>query len=145
MTNAIALIDANSFYCSCERLFDASLHNQPVIVLSNNDGNVIARTNEAKALGITMGAPLFQVRDLIDRHNVKVYSSNYALYGDISNRLMELLHEFTAQEMDAHGRDIKRKVEKWLGIPVSVGIGETKVLAKLANRLAKKSDKADGV
>ncbi len=164
MESAIALIDANSFYCSCERLFDARLHNQPVIVLSNNDGNVIARTNEAKALGITMGAPLFQVQDLIDRHNVKVYSSNYALYGDISNRLMELLHEFTPEvevysideafmnldggntkELDAHGRDIKRKIEKWLGIPVSIGMGETKVLAKLANRLAKKSDKADGV
>ncbi len=90
MESAIALIDANSFYCSCERLFDASLHNQPVIVLSNNDGNVIARTNEAKALGIMMGAPLFQVQDLIDQHNVQVYSPNYALYGDISNRLMEL-------------------------------------------------------
>lgn len=164
MESAIALIDANSFYCSCERLFDARLHNQPVVVLSNNDGNVIARTNEAKALGITMGAPLFQVQDLIDRHNVQVYSSNYALYGDISHRLMELLHEFTpevevysideafmnldgsnTEELDAYGRDIKRKVEKWLGIPVSVGIGETKVLAKLANRLAKKSEKAGGV
>lgn len=164
MESAIALIDANSFYCSCERLFDARLHNQPVIVLSNNDGCVIARTNEAKALGITMGAPLFQVQDLIDEHDIKVYSSNYALYGDISNRLMELLYEFTPEvevysideafmnldggntkELDAHGRDIKRKVEKWLGIPVSVGIGETKVLAKLANKLAKKSDKAEGV
>ncbi len=164
MTSAIALIDANSFYCSCERLFDARLHNQPVIVLSNNDGCVIARTNEAKALGITMGAPLFQVQDVIDQHNVRVYSSNYALYGDISNRLMELLHEFTpevevysideafmsvngcnTEELDACGRDIKHKVEKWLGIPVSVGIGETKVLAKLANKLAKKSDKAEGV
>jgi len=141
------------------------LHNKPVVVLSNNDGCVIARTNEAKALGITMGAPLFQVQDVIDRHNVSVFSSNYALYGDISNRLMELLHEFTPEveiysideafisldgitthrELDACGRDIKRKVENWLGIPVSVGIGETKVLAKLANKLAKKSDKAEGV
>jgi DNA polymerase V len=164
MTSAIALIDANSFYCSCERLFDARLHNQPVIVLSNNDGCVIARTNEAKALGITMGAPVFQVQDLIDQHNVSVFSSNYALYGDVSGRLMELLYEFTPEvevysideafmnlegstheDLNARGRDIKRKVEKWLGIPVSIGIGETKVLAKLANRLAKKSDKAEGV
>ncbi len=164
MTSAIALIDANSFYCSCERLFDARLHNKPVIVLSNNDGCVIARTDEAKRLGITMGAPVFQVQDVIDQHNVNVFSSNYALYGDVSGRLMELLHEFTpevevysideafmnldggnTEELDERGRDIKRKIEKWLGIPVSVGIGETKVLAKLANRLAKKSDKAEGV
>lgn len=161
---AVGLLDANNFYCSCERLFDARLHNKPVVVLSNNDGCVIARSTEAKALGITMGAPFFKVQDLIDRHKVKVYSSNYALYGDISGRLMELLSHITpdleiysideafigldgipACELDAVGRDIKRKVEQWVGIPVSIGIGETKTLAKVANRLAKKSEIAKGV
>ena len=164
MTSAIALIDANSFYCSCERLFDARLHNQPVIVLSNNDGCVIARTNEAKALGITMGAPLFQVQDVIDQHNVRVYSSNYALYGDISNRLMELLHEFTpevevysideafvrlvelrTEKFTETGHHVRATIEKWTGIPSSVGIASTKTLAKIAAHIAKRSSKARGV
>jgi len=93
--SSIGLIDCNNFYVSCERVFDAKLHKRPVVVLSNNDGCVVARSNEAKALGITMGAPLFQVQHIVDRFDVKVLSSNYALYGDMSHRVMTTLQEFT--------------------------------------------------
>jgi DNA polymerase V len=160
----IALVDCNSFYCSCERVFDAKLAGRPVVVLSNNDGCVIARTDEAKALGIAMGAPAFQIRDLIERHGVVVRSSNYELYGDMSSRVMDVLSDFT-DELETYsideaflgldvgakgsftdlGREIRRKVLKHTGIPVSVGVAETKTLAKAANYHAKRSEKAAGV
>ena len=160
----IALVDCNSFYCSCERVFDAALVDMPVVVLSNNDGCVIARTNEAKALGISMGTPAFQIRDLIKQHGVVVRSSNYELYGDMSARVMDTLSDFT-DEMETYsideaflrldvgakgsftdlGREIRSRVLKHTGIPVSVGVAETKTLAKAANYHAKRSEKAAGV
>ncbi len=164
MTAAIALVDANNFYVSCERVFQPRLIGRPVVVLSNNDGCVIARSNEAKALGIKMGAPLFKTQDLIEAHDVAVYSSNYALYGDVSQRVMEALHEFTPEvevysideafvgfAADANkslldqGLKVKEKVRQWTGIPVSIGIAQTKTLAKIANRIAKKAPASEGV
>lgn len=161
---AIALVDCNNFYASCERVFDPKLIGRPVVVLSNNDGCVIARSNEAKALGIGMGAPFFQVRPLVEQHGVIVRSSNYELYGDMSGRVFEALCEFTDEaenysideaflrlhpshdeSLDALGRRLRRRVLKQTGIPVSVGIAETKTLAKAANYHAKRSTKADGV
>jgi DNA polymerase V len=164
MKSVIALIDANNFYVSCERVFDTSLYNRHVIVLSNNDGCVISRSNEAKQIGITMGVPFFQIEDLISQHNVAVFSSNYALYGDMSRRVMQALNEFSP-EVEIYsideafmnlsgircesptelGRKIQKTVYQWTGIPVSVGIAETKTLAKIANALAKRSEKAAGV
>lgn len=159
-----ALVDCNNFYASCERVFDPSLNARPVVVLSNNDGCIVARSNEAKALGIGMGAPFFKARDLIEKHGVAVFSSNYALYADMSGRVMQTLCEFTpAMEIysideafldmtgvpdadtEACARRIRATVRRWTGIPVSIGIGPTKTLAKAANRIAKKSDRADGV
>lgn len=160
----IALVDCNSFYCSCERVFDPTLVGRPVVVLSNNDGNIIARTSEAKALGIAMGAPAFKMRDLIKRHGVIVRSSNYELYGDMSARVMDCLSDFT-DELETYsideaflrvyvgakgsfadlGREIRGRVLKHTGIPVSVGMAETKTLAKVANYHAKRSEKAAGV
>jgi DNA polymerase V len=160
----IALVDCNSFYCSCERVFDPTLVGRPVVVLSNNDGNIIARTSEAKALGIAMGAPAFQIRDLIERHGVIVRSSNYELYGDMSARVMDCLSDFT-DELETYsideaflrvyvgakgsfadlGQEIRGRVLKHTGIPVSVGMAETKTLAKVANYHAKRSEKAAGV
>lgn len=158
------LVDCNAFYVSCERVFNARLVGKPVVVLSNNDGCVVARSDEAKALGITMGAPLFKVQDIVDRHGVEVFSSNYTLYGDMSHRVISTLEEFTPdvevysideafmnlagvkeKHFDELGRRVKEKVWRWTGIPVSVGIAETKTLAKLANRLAKHSTEARGV
>lgn len=159
-----ALVDCNNFYASCERLFQPDLRDRPVVVLSNNDGCVIARSNEAKALGIAMGAPLFKIRKLVDEHGVIVRSSNYALYGDISERVMSVLgsqapaHEIysidecfldldrmAVPDLTDWCRDLRRRTHQWTGIPVSVGVGPTKTLAKVANRLAKKSAKAGGV
>lgn len=159
-----ALVDCNNFYASCERLFRPNLKNQPVVVLSNNDGCVIARSQEAKDVGIGMGAPLFKIRTLIKEHNVAVCSSNYALYGDISERVMTTLgsnapnHEvYSIDEcfLDLHNlgvpdlsewcKNLRQSTYQWTGIPVSIGVGPTKTLAKLANRLAKKSVKAGGV
>ncbi|ULQ52370.1 Y-family DNA polymerase [Flavihumibacter fluvii] len=155
-----ALIDCNSFYCSCERLFRPALDHHPVVVLSNNDGCVIARSDEAKALGINMGVPYFQCRDLIREKNVAVFSSNYALYGDLSRRVMDTLRhlagpeqvevysideafvslpELTQPELVEMARNLKDTVENWTGIKVSIGIAPTKVLSKVANRLAKKN------
>ena len=165
MNPVFALIDANNFYVSCERVFDPRLLGRPVIVLSNNDGCVVARSQEAKALGIKMGVPVFQIKQLIDREGVLVYSSNYELYGDMSARVMAALREFTDDVevysideafMDLRGcrsalhyrelgLDIKAKVSKWTGVPVTVGIAATKTLAKVANHLAKTSEKAAGV
>ena len=164
MSSAIALVDANSFYVSCERVFDARLVRRPVVVLSNNDGCIIARSEEAKELGLKMGAPLFKSRHLIEAYDVAVYSSNYALYGDMSQRMMEALHEFTPEveiysideafmglearperSFRDYGAEIKTKVYQWTGIPLSVGISQTKTLAKVAQRFAKKTPEAQGV
>lgn len=155
---AIALIDCNNFYVSCERLFQPKLKERPVVVLSNNDGCVIARSNEAKALGITMGAPFFRVSSLIETERVNVFSSNYSLYGDMSQRVMEALNFFTT-ELEIYSIDeaflrlearnekmllekcerISGLIQKWLGLPVSIGLASTKTLAKVANRWAKKN------
>lgn len=159
-----ALVDCNNFYASCERLFRPNLKNQPVVVLSNNDGCVIARSQEAKDVGIGMGAPLFKIRTLIEEHNVAVCSSNYALYGDISERVMTTLgssapsHEvysidecfldldrLAVPDLTNWCKGLRHSTYRWTGIPVSIGVGPTKTLAKLANRLAKKSIKAGGV
>ena len=161
---SLALVDGNSFYCSCERVFDPRLRGVPVIVLSNNDGCAIARTSEAKALGIRMGDPWFKIRDLCRREGVRVFSSNYALYGDMSARSNTIYRGFSPtvdiysidesfldmSDVDAHrrvelGRDLRSTVLAWTGIPTCVGIGPTKTLAKLANHLAKKNPELGGV
>lgn len=152
----IALIDCNNFYVSCERVFDAKLWYKPVVVLSNNDGCVIARSNEAKALGIKMGAPAFQSRELFRKHNVFVYSSNYTLYADMSSRVMETLSKFSAEQEiysidecflgfnnvpespTAYAQKIREIVKQYTGIPVSLGVASTKTLSKIANGVAKK-------
>ena len=151
-----ALIDCNNFYASCERVFNPSLNEVPVVVLSNNDGCVIARSNEAKALGIPMGAPAFENEYIFRRNGVKVFSANFPLYGDMSRRVMSLLSFYSPQQeiysidecflnlqginvdLQAYGLDMKTKVGKGTGIPISVGIAPTKALAKVANRIAKK-------
>jgi DNA polymerase V len=163
LTAMYALVDCNNFYASCERVFNPKIIHRPVIVLSNNDGCVIARSNEAKALGFKMGDPYFKVRDVIVRHGVAVFSSNYTLYGDMSHRVMQTLERF-APEIDVYSIDeaflnlsgmdarqftdladgIRRTVKQWTGIPVSVGIGPTKTLAKAANRVAKQDPDAKG-
>jgi DNA polymerase V len=159
-----ALVDCNNFYASCERVFNPAITRRPVVVLSNNDGCVIARSNEAKALGLKMGDPYFKVKPLLERHGVAVFSSNYTLYGDMSHRVMRTLERFApeveiysideaflnlagfpADQLAAHAADIRRTVKQWTGIPVSVGIGPTKTLAKAANFLAKKTPDAAGV
>lgn len=162
MNKIIALVDCNSFYASCERLFAPHLEKKPVVVLSNNDGCVIALTAEAKALGIPMGAPMFEFKELIQKNNVHVFSSNYTLYGDLSARVMKTLARFTPDleiysideafldltgisNIEEHCKEIRRVIRKEIGIPVCVGIGTTKVLAKVANRIAKKRKEHAGV
>lgn len=163
MNDAIGLIDCNNFYCSAERVFDARLKKKPVAVLSNNDGCIISRSQEVKDMGVRMGAPFFQARDVLEKEDAAVFSSNYELYGDMSARVMETLHGYTPalevysideaflglneskKSFDYLGRDIKDKIYKHTGIPVGVGIASNKTLAKIANRLAKKSQKARGV
>jgi DNA polymerase V len=164
MSRALALIDGNSFYCSCERVFDPKLSGVPVIVLSNNDGCAIARTAEAKALGIRMGEPYFKIRDLCRRQRVRVFSSNYALYGDMSARANTVYRQFArdvevysidesfldlsdVRERDriALARDLRSTVRRWTGLPTCVGIGPTKTLAKLANHIAKSIPELGGV
>ena len=160
-----ALVDCNNFYASCERVFKPSLNGKPIVVLSNNDGCVIARSQEAKDLGIPMAAAAYKFKKLFEDKEVSVFSSNYALYGDLSQRVMAILSGFASEMeiysideafLDLHGydyvnledyvREIKAKVEKWTGIPVCIGLGPTKSLAKLANRIAKKySDRTHGV
>jgi DNA polymerase V len=159
-----ALVDCNNFYVSCERVFNPKLAGKPVIVLSNNDGCAVARSEEAKAIGIQMGAPAFKIRSLLDAHHVHVFSSNYALYGDMSRRVMQTLSEMApaieiysideafldltaicSENPAEYGRRIRKTVKQWTGIPVSVGIARTKTLAKIANRIAKKSPQANGV
>lgn len=151
-----AHIDCNNFYASCERVFNPSLNGKPIIVLSNNDGCAIARSNEAKALGIPMGAPAFKYQELIEKNSVHVFSANFPLYGDMSNRVMTILAGYSpAQEvysidecfLDLSGIDVdlkeyglrmKQHVQKWTGIPISIGIAPTKALCKTATRVAKK-------
>lgn len=164
MSRAIALIDGNSFYCSCERVFDPKLLGVPVIVLSNNDGCAIARTTEAKALGIKMGAPFFMIRQLCREQGVRVFSSNYTLYGDMSRRTNEVFRQFAPRveiySIDesfldlsdvaprlrlALALDLRATVRAWTGIPTCVGIGPTKTLAKLANHIAKAVPDLGGV
>ena len=158
MSNAIGLLDCNNFYASCERVFDASIKRKPIVVLSNNDGCVIARSEEAKEIGVTMGAPLFKIESLLEDNDAEIFSPNYALYGDMSGRVMNLLQNFTPEveiysideaflnlEPRKHSLDnlacsIREKMYKWTGIPVSIGIAETKVLAKIANKRAKKGE-----
>ncbi len=159
-----ALVDCNNFYVSCERVFNPLLVDKPVIVLSNNDGCSVARSNEAKALGIAMGAPFFKIKSIVEGNGVRVFSSNYPLYGDMSNRVMQTLAPFTpAMEIYSideafldltnfaftdlvdYARKMRNTVKQNTGIPVSIGIAPTKTLAKIANRIAKKSPKADGV
>ena len=158
-----ALVDCNNFYASCERVFEPKLEGKPIVVLSNNDGCIIARSNEAKALGIKMGVPYFKLKNLITQNGVVVKSSNYPLYGDMSSRVMKVIGEYSpVQEVYSidesfidlmrlplnlmdHMHSLRRRVKSWTGIPVCVGIGSTKVLAKLANRIAKKYPRFDGV
>lgn len=164
MPPIFALVDCNNFYASCERVFNPRLEGKPIVVLSNNDGCVVARSNEAKALGIAMGVPEFQIRPLLRAHRVQVFSSNYTLYGDLSQRVMETLEQFspnveissideaflsvsgfTSRNLTEYGRIVRTTVKRWTGIPVSVGIAETKTLAKIANRVAKRTPDTDGV
>ncbi|OQW99112.1 MAG: hypothetical protein BWK74_02950 [Desulfobacteraceae bacterium A6] len=164
MPPVFVLADCNNFYVSCERVFNPKLEGEPVVVLSNNDGCVVSRSNEAKALGIKMGAPIFELSGMIKRHGVKVFSSNYALYGDMSQRVMETLSGFAEdieiysideafldlsgfryKNLTDYGSSIRSAVKQWTGIPVSIGIAETKTLAKIANKTAKKSPDTKGV
>jgi DNA polymerase V len=163
MTRPIALIDCNNFYASCERLFQPELRNKPVVVLSNNDGCVIARSNEAKALGIEMGAPYHLNKEKYQKQDVRVRSSNYTLYGDMSARVMRTLTHFSPRQeiysidecflglegfdgrLENHAREMRATVFQWTGIPVSVGIAPSKTLAKIANRAAKKNPASSGV
>ncbi len=158
-----ALVDCNNFYASCEKVFQPNLNKKPLIVLSNNDGCVIARSQEAKALGISMGVPVFKIKHTIKKHNVKTFSSNYALYGDMSSRVMNILAEkcpdIEIYSIDECFLDLKkieddntewckearRIILKWVGIPVSIGIGPTKTLAKIANKIAKSEKEISGV
>ena len=154
----IALIDCNSFYVSCERLFNPKIKNTPVVVLSNNDGCVISRSTEAKKLGIKMGEPYFKVKELVRKNNVQIFSSNYSLYGDLSRRVMKVLKGFSDkieiysideafidlshikdENIEDYGKRIRERVLKWTGIPTSVGISCTKTLSKVANHVAKKN------
>lgn len=164
MPPVFALVDCNNFYASCERVFSPKLEGKPIVVLSNNDGCVVARSNEAKALGIAMGVPEFQIRPLLRAHGVHVFSSNYTLYGDMSQRVMETLEQFCpdleiysideaflslsgfrSRNLTEYGQTIRSTVKRWTGLPVSVGIAETKTLAKIANRIAKRTPDTGGV
>lgn len=162
-----ALVDINNCYVSCERIFNPSLNNKPVIVLSNNDGCAVARSQEAKDLGIKMGVPLFQIKDIVEKYQVQVLSSNYALYAEMSRRFMKVLSDFVApQEQEIYSIDecfldltahfgnydltdyaqqIRERVFSWLGLPVCIGIGRSKTEAKLANHIAKKNAHFNGV
>jgi DNA polymerase V len=154
--HVFALVDGNNFYVSCERVFNPKLEGQPVVVLSNNDGCAVARSQEAKALGIGMGQPWFQIRHMAQKDGLKAFSSNYELYADMSNRMMDILAEFAPQQevysidecfldlsglpvnLSDYGQRIRQRVRQWIGIPTCVGIGHSKTQAKLANHIAKK-------
>ena len=158
-----ALVDCNNFYASCERVFQPQWEGKPIVILSNNDGCVIARSNEAKALGIPMGAPAFQYQSFFKEKKIKVFSSNYPLYGDMSSRVMSILDQYTPNieiysideaflqfkgfdlfNLEAEGRRMRKQVRRWTGIPVSVGMAPSKALAKIANKIAKKYDVKTG-
>ena len=164
LLQSIALIDCNSFYASCERIFNPKLLGKPIVVLSNNDGCIITRSEEAKALGIRMGEPYFKAKKIIEKNNVKVFSSNYSLYGDISQRVMEILLGFSPEveiysideaflnfkgfknhELLTYCKHIRQTIKQWVGIPVSIGVGSTKTLSKIANHLAKKEADYEGI
>ena len=158
-----ALIDCNAFYVSCERVFNPKLNNKPVVALSNNDGCIIARSKEAKALGIKMGVPLFKVKDIVERENVIVFSSNYTLYADMSRRVMNIISEFTPSievysideafieltnmnvDYESYARHMRKVILQYTGIPVSIGIASTKTLTKVANHIAKDDESLEGV
>ena len=161
---SIAIIDVNNFYVSCERVFNPKLENKPVVVLSNNDGCAISRSNEAKALGIKMGTPWFKFKEFAKQENVTALSSNYTLYLDMSHRVMTLLSKFSpdqevysidesfldltsfkSKDLIQYSQQIKTKIKQWTGLPVSIGIGSTKTLSKLANHIAKKNSSFKGV
>jgi len=161
---SIAIIDVNNFYVSCERVFNPKLENKPVVVLSNNDGCAISRSNEAKALGIKMGTPWFKFKEFAKQENVIALSSNYTLYLDMSHRVMTLLSKFSpdqevysidesfldltsfkSKDLIQYSQQIKTKIKQWTGLPVSIGIGSTKTLSKLANHIAKKNSSFKGV
>ena len=158
-----ALVDCNNFYASCERVFQPQWESKAIVILSNNDGCVIARSNEAKALGIPMGAPAFQYYSFFKQKGVKVFSSNYPLYGDMSSRVMSILEQYTPNleiysideaflqfkgfdlfNLEAEGHRIQKQIRRWTGIPVSIGMGPSKSLAKIANKIAKKYDSKTG-
>jgi DNA polymerase V len=164
LLQSIGLIDCNSFYASCERIFNPKLLGKPIVVLSNNDGCIITRSAEAKALGIKMGEPYFKAKKIIEKNNVKVFSSNYSLYGDISQRVMEILLGFSPEveiysiveaflnfkgfknhELLTYCKYIRQTIKQWVGIPVSIGVGSTKTLSKIANHLAKKEADYEGI
>ena len=159
-----ALIDCNNFYVSCERVFDPKLKHRPVVVLSNNDGCIIARSNEAKALGIKMGEPAFKIKHIIEQNNITVFSTNFSLYGDFSDRVMSILTSLVSdieiysideafvdfsiwEEKEYHEQAmyIRKIIKQRTGIPVSIGISTTKTLAKVANHVAKKSNQLGGI
>lgn len=162
-----ALVDVNNFYASCEQLWEPKLRNRPVVVLSNNDGCVVARSKEAKAIGVPMGAPWFKLRDLAQQHRIIALSSNYELYASMSNRVVDVLRDFTPElevysidesflslegmsgisqgDLVAYGQQVRQRIAQWVGLPVCVGIGPTKTLAKFANHLAKKNAVFEGV
>ncbi|HEX8018246.1 MAG TPA: Y-family DNA polymerase [Flavobacterium sp.] len=160
-----ALVDCNNFYASCERVFQPEFNGKPVAILSNNDGCVISRSNEAKAVGVSMGVPAFKIRELVKEKNVKLFSSNYPLYGDLSDRVMKILEQFTPNveiysideaflnfdgvgvlDYQDYGLQMKSRIQKWVGLPVCIGFAETKALSKLANKIAKEfQDKTKGV
>jgi DNA polymerase V len=161
---SIALIDVNNFYVSCERAFNPKIKTKPVVVLSNNDGCAVARSNEVKALGVGMGAPWFKFKDLAKQHGIIAYSSNYALYADMSNRVMSILRQyspdqevysidesfldlthFQSKDLIAYGQSMRQRILQWTSLPVCVGIGSTKTLAKLANHCAKKKPQFNSV
>lgn len=166
--SVLALVDCNSFYASCEKLFRPDLRHRPVVVLSNNDGCVVARSKEAKDLGIPMGSPFFKIKDFIKQHRVSYFSSNYALYADISRRVMSVLAQMAPEievysideafldlanlsklrstdDFNRYGHRIRERINQWVGIPISVGIAPSKTLAKLANHAAKKYPASGGV
>ena len=162
MTRQLALVDCNNFYVSCERVFRPDLMQQPVVVLSNNDGCVVSRSNEAKTLGVKMGQPWFECKALAEQHGILALSSNYALYADMSNRVMTILAGYSPQtevysidecfvdltgtpHLKAVSYDMRARVLQWAGLPVCVGLGPTKTLAKLANHVAKKHPRSQGV
>ena len=160
-----ALVDCNNFYASCERVFNPKLDKKPIVILSNNDGCVISRSNEAKALGIPMGAPAFKYNPIFKKNKVHVFSSNFPLYGDMSSRVMSILSKHTPNikiysideaflefkgfenyNLEDYGKEIRKTILKWTGIPVSIGFAPTKALAKVANRISKKfNNKTGGV